>query len=65
MGTKFAPFLADLFLCSYEADCIHGFRKKKQLARSFNFMFRNIDDVLSLIDSKVGDFVDRTYPIEL
>jgi hypothetical protein len=28
-------------------------------------MFRYIDDVLSLNNSRVGDFVDRIYPIEL
>ena len=28
-------------------------------------MFRYIDDVLSLNDSRFGDFVDRIYPIEL
>jgi len=33
-----------------------------QLARSFNVMFRYIDDVLSLNNSTFGDFVD---PIEL
>jgi hypothetical protein len=32
---------------------------------SFNFTFRYIDDVLSLNNSKFGDFVDRIYPIEL
>ena len=36
-----------------------------KLARSFNFTFRYIDDVLSLINSRFGDFVDRIYPIEL
>ena len=28
-------------------------------------MFRYIDDVLSLYNSKFGDFVDLIYPIEL
>jgi hypothetical protein len=28
-------------------------------------MFRCIDDVLSLNNFKLGDFVDRIYPIEL
>ena len=36
-----------------------------RLARSFNFTFRYIDDVLSLNNSRFGDFVDRIYPIEL
>ena len=28
-------------------------------------MFRYIDDVLSINNSRFGDFVDRIYPIEL
>ena len=52
--------LADLFLYLYEADFIQGHLKKKEkkLARSFNFTFRYIDDdVLSLDNSRFGDFV--------
>jgi hypothetical protein len=30
-----------------------------------HFTFRYIDDVLSLNNSRFGDFVDRIYPIEL
>jgi hypothetical protein len=58
---------ADLFLYSYEADFIQGLLKKneKKLARSFNFTFRYIDGVLSLDNSRFGDFVDLIYPIEL
>ena len=61
MGTNCAPLLADLFLYSYEADFIQALLKKNEnkLAWSFNFMFRYIDDVLSL-----NNFVDRIYPIE-
>jgi hypothetical protein len=33
--------------------------------QSFNFSFRYIYDVLSLNNSRFGDFVDRIYPIEL
>jgi hypothetical protein len=67
MGTNYAPLLPDLFLYSYEADSIQGLLKKneKKLVRSFNFTFRYIDDVLSLNNSRFGDFVDRIYPIEL
>jgi hypothetical protein len=67
MGTNCAPLLCDLFLYSYEADFIQGLLRKneKKLARSFNFTFRYIDDVLSLNYSRFGDFVDRSYPIEL
>jgi hypothetical protein len=62
-----APLFADLFLYSYEAGFIQGLLKKskKKLAWSLNFTFRYIDDVISLNDSKFGDFVDRIYPIEL
>jgi hypothetical protein len=67
MGTNCAPLLADLFLYSYETDFIQGLLKKNEqmLARSFNHTFRYIDDVLSLDNSRFGDFVDRIYPIEL
>jgi hypothetical protein len=63
MGTNCAPILADLYLYSYEADFIQGLLKKteKKLARSFNFTFRYIDDVLSLNNSRFGDFIDRIY----
>ena len=67
MGTNCAPLFTDLFLYSYEEDFIQGLLKenKKKLARSFNFTFRYIDDVLSLNNSRFGDLVDCIYPIEL
>ena len=40
-------------------------RKEKKLAQSFGFTFRYRDDVLSLNNSKFGDYVDLIYPIEL
>ena len=63
-GYKYAPLLADLFLYSYEADFIQEIQKKneKKLARSFNFTFCYIDDVLSLNNSRFGDFVDGINP---
>ena len=63
MGTNCAPLLDDWFLSSNNADSIHEILKKnvKKLARSFNFTFHYIDDVLS----RLGDFVDSIYPIEL
>ena len=39
--------------------------KRKETSRSFNIKFRYIDDVLSLNNSRFGDFDDRIYPIEL
>ena len=63
MGTKCAPLLAHLFFYSYEADFIQRLLKKneKKLARSFTFTY----DIISLNNSRFGDFVDRIYPIEL
>jgi hypothetical protein len=40
-------------------------KNEKKLTRSFNFTFCYIDDVLSLNNTRFGDFVDRIYPIEL
>ena len=58
MGTKCAPLPAELILYSYEADFIQGLLKKneKKLSRSLNFTFCYIDDVLSLNNSRFGDF---------
>jgi hypothetical protein len=49
------------------ADFIEGLLKKneKKLARSFNSTFRYIDDVLSLNNTRFGDFADRMYPLQL
>ena len=67
MGTNCAPLLADLFLFSYEAEFIDELIKagNKDLAKSFNFTFRYIDDVLSLNNKAFVDHVDRIYPHEL
>ena len=67
MGTNCVPLLADLFFYSYEADFIQRLlmKNEKKRARSFNFTFRYIDDVLSLNNSRFGDFADRIYPFEL
>jgi hypothetical protein len=68
-GTICAPLLADLFVCSDEADFIQVILKKneKKLARAFNVTFRyiDIDYVLSLNNSRFGDFVDHIYSVEL
>ena len=44
---------------------VWGKESEKKLARSFNLTFRYTYDVLSLNNSRFGDFVDRIYPIEL
>ena len=67
MGKNCAPFLTDLLLDSHEADFIQRLLTEngKKRSRSFNFPFRYIDDVLSINNYKVGEFVDRIHPIEL
>ena len=42
-----------------------GISRKQKLAGSFDFKIRYMDDVLSLNNSKVGDFFYRIYLIEL
>jgi hypothetical protein len=66
MGTNGAPLLADLFLYSHEADFIQRLLKKneRKLARSLNFTFRYIDDLLSLNNYMFDDFIDHIYPTD-
>jgi hypothetical protein len=56
MCTNCSPLLTDLFLYSHEAIFIQGLLKKneKKLARSFNFTFCYIDNVLSLNNYRFG-----------
>jgi len=63
----FGIFKLFLWVHSHEADFMHGLLKKnkKKLTRSFDFTFLCIDDVTSLNNSRLSDFVDRIYPIEL
>ena len=67
MGTKCAPILSNLVLYSNEADFMQSLIRKngEELARLFSFMFRYIDDVLSLntSSSKFGDYFGRIYHI--
>jgi hypothetical protein len=51
MGTNCAPLLADLFLYSYESEFLQKLVKDKRIheARAFNFTYRYIDDVLSML----------------
>ena len=67
MGTNCAPLLADLFLYSYEAEFIQTLIKsgKRRLAKSFNFTYRYIDDVLSLNNPLFTDHINDIYPGEL
>ena len=67
MGTNCAPLLADLFLYSYETEFLQDLVKKKKIkeARSFNFTYRYIDDVLSINNPNFSDWIPLIYPTEL
>jgi len=67
MGTSCAPLLTDLFLHAYEADILQGLLKNKdrKLAQTFNSIFRYIDDVLSLINYRLGHYLHHIYSNEL
>jgi hypothetical protein len=60
---NFARLLTNLFLYSYESDFIQQLHKKngKKLARSFI----SFSDILSLNNSKIDDFIDHIYPMEI
>ena len=67
MGTNCAPLLADLFLYSYEAEFVLSLLQagKKHLAQQFNFTYRYIDDVLSLKNTKIAEYLEFIYSREL
>ena len=67
MGTNCAPLLADLFLYSYESEFLQKLVKDKKIheARVFNFIYRYIDDVLSINNSRFAEFLPLIYPPEL
>ena len=63
MGTNCAPLLVDLFLYSYESEFIQSLLRsdKKTTAKSFNFTYTCIDDVLSLNNPNFGDYLEVIY----
>jgi hypothetical protein len=66
MGTNCSPVPADLFLY-YLWGSLHigASQEKRKKGNPILFTFRYVDGVLSLNNSKFGDFGDRIYPIEL
>ena len=64
MGTNCPPFLADMFIYSYEAEFIQSLLSvgKKRLASQFNFTYRYTDDILSINNP---DYANHMYPPEL
>ena len=67
MGTNCAPLLADLYLFTYEYDYMQRLIKKKELhkAKSFNFTYRYIDDLITIQNSYINDAVKEIYPPSL
>ena len=70
IGTNCAPLLADLFLYSYEAEFVQSLLQagRKHLAQQFNFTYRYIDDVLSVLSLKntnFAEYLEFIYPREL
>ena len=65
--TNQAPLLADLFSNGYEAEFIQGLLKpgKKHNAKKFNFTYKYIDDVLSLNNLKLSEFIGLIYHVNL
>ena len=55
------------FLYSYEAKFVQSLLQagKKHLAQQFNFIYRYIDDVLSLENTKFAEYLEFIYPREL
>ena len=67
MGTDCAPFLANLFLFSYENEWMMKMKKENpQLAHKFNHSTRYIDDLLTLNnDGLMKEHMNDIYPDEL
>ena len=67
MGTDCAPFLANLFLFSYEHEWMMKMAKvDNNLARRFNQSVRYIDDLLTINnDGLIKKYMSDIYPAEL
>ena len=67
MGTNCVPLLADIFLFSYEAEFIQSLLSagRKRLVSQFNFTYRYIDDVLSINNPDLENYLGQMYFPEL
>jgi len=67
IGTNCVPLHADLFLYSYETYFIQRLLKKNEqkLIRSFHFMFRYTDDVISVIIQSLVILLIASIPLSL
>ena len=59
--------LADLFLYSYENECLDKLIKegKRKLARKFNLSYHYTDDLISFNNKRFKEFISDIYPKEL
>ena len=67
VGTNCAPYFAEIFLYSYEAEFIQSLLStgQKLLASRFNLTYRYIDDVLCINNPEFENYVGQRYPSEL
>ena len=66
MGTNCAPLLANLYLFYHEYNFLMKMAKDKNYhARSFNLTFRYIDDLLSVNNKHLKDYITSIYPSDL
>ena len=65
MGTKCAPFVADLFC--YERDFMLSLSDNNQTAiiEAFNSTSRYLDDLLNIDNPYFGQIIGQIYPTEL
>ena len=66
-GTNFAPFVADLFLFSYERDFMTSLSNDNQtdIIEAFNSTSRYLDDLLNIDNPYLGGMVNQIYPPEM
>ena len=65
MATNCAPLLADCFYTFMGHTSRLPNNKDRKLAQNFNSSFRYIDHVLSINNSRFGDYLHRISPNEL
>ena len=67
VGTTCAPLLADLFLYSYENECLDNMIRSghRRLTRWFNLYYRYIDDLTVFNNKKFLDYLKEIYPSQL
>ena len=66
VSTNCAPFLANLFLYSYEVEFLRSIKKSnKKLAKAFNLTPRYTDDLISINNPRFKQFLKDIYPRSL